>query len=269
MKSFHKPQISSLRRYSYPGIENATPAYQAAFQEDVFSLRQEFVRHMLAHDIARSRRMERCLDIGCNSGHTTAVVAEYFRETVGVDTSRPLIELGKTKFPSLSFQIGDARNLPFPDRSFDCVTGLHSFNCLSKDEFKHALVESMRVAKPGGLIILDFSPCLSRAEAVLRACWYFLRGHKTFLSSIRYFGIHALRKKEREAAGLSFAGIDIRYVIRLVNENGGHVLQVHQPWKSYFRRLFICGVVIERRKVGANGKKTFYCTDCLPTYVKK
>lgn len=73
------------------------------------------------------RGAEDILDLGCGDGKVTAEMARLVGDgsVVGIDNSRPMIELAKEKYPqhhhpNLSFQVMDASGLSF-DGCFDWV----------------------------------------------------------------------------------------------------------------------------------------------------
>lgn len=98
---------------------------------------------------------------------------------VGVDFSRPMIELGGTKVARsslvsrISLQVAPAEALPFPDESFDAATV--AFGLRNVPDRLRGLCEMGRVLKPGGrAVILEFttppSPLFRRVYL-----WYFHR----------------------------------------------------------------------------------------------
>lgn len=56
---------------------------------------------------------ERILDLGCGTGALTAEIAARGAEVLGVDRSEEMIAQARKKFPSLRFEVMDARQLRF------------------------------------------------------------------------------------------------------------------------------------------------------------
>jgi ubiquinone/menaquinone biosynthesis C-methylase UbiE len=66
-------------------------------------------------------RGARVADLGCGSGVFTELLRQQGFQSIGLDISRKLIELGRRKYPGLELIEGDAENLPFEDASLDGV----------------------------------------------------------------------------------------------------------------------------------------------------
>jgi len=66
-------------------------------------------------------RGARVADLGCGSGVFTDLLRQQGFQSVGLDISPKLIELGRRKYPGLELIEGDAENLPFESGSLDGV----------------------------------------------------------------------------------------------------------------------------------------------------
>ena len=86
----------------------------------------------------------RVLDVGCGDGRLASLVAAP--EVVCVDSSPAAVEAAAAR--GLEAQVADARELPFPDGSFDAVTCNHMLYHLADPD--QALAEFARVLRPGG-----------------------------------------------------------------------------------------------------------------------
>ncbi|GAB7095375.1 hypothetical protein JCM30237_25280 [Halolamina litorea] len=94
----------------------------------------------------------RTLDLGCGTGRTSAVLAEEGFETVGLDSSRPMLAVAAAADPEVRYLAADAATLPFTDGSFSNV--LFSYNGLDwlrpESARAAAIRETFRVLEPGG-----------------------------------------------------------------------------------------------------------------------
>jgi len=97
---------------------------------------------------------ESVLDVGCGTGILSLAIAEKTRASkiVGIDTSKGFIEYarGKSSDPRLTFEQGDAVNLPYPDRSFDRCMAMLVIQFVKDKAI--AIAEMKRVTKPGGAV---------------------------------------------------------------------------------------------------------------------
>lgn len=99
----------------------------------------------------------RLLDVGCGPGGAAVLAAGLGARVAGLDASAGSIEVVRERLPEGDFRVGDMETLPWPDNSFDAVTGFNSF------PFAHnpvaALREVGRVLAPGGKLgMVVFSP---------------------------------------------------------------------------------------------------------------
>jgi ubiquinone/menaquinone biosynthesis C-methylase UbiE len=99
---------------------------------------------------------ERILDIACGGGALSLKIAEKGCEVYGIEISEGAINgakrLAEREEIACEFKIGNAEDLPYPDRYFDkviCSSSLEHF----KDDIK-ALKEMHRVLKPNGSVVL-------------------------------------------------------------------------------------------------------------------
>lgn len=113
---------------------------------------------------------ERILDLAAGTGASSVALARRGAQVVAADFSPGMIAEGRRRhgpaspgggIPNLSFVEADATDLPFGDGEFDAVT--MSFGLRNVHEPKKALRELLRVARPGGrLVICEFSHPPSR-----------------------------------------------------------------------------------------------------------
>ncbi len=95
------------------------------------------------------------LDVGSGTGSMAFVVAARKPRTrvLGIDVSKQYVAYANSKNPfpeRVSFQVGDARRLRFPDHTFETSVSLLVFNFIPDPA--QALQEVRRVTKPKGRI---------------------------------------------------------------------------------------------------------------------
>ncbi|MDQ3575905.1 MAG: class I SAM-dependent methyltransferase [Actinomycetota bacterium] len=107
-------------------------------------------RHLLERVPADSET--RLLDIGCGAGRFCRMAADRGAQVAGIDATGPLVEFARERIPDGDFRVGDMAQLPWPDDSFDIVTGFNSF--FIADDMVQALREARRVARPGASVAM-------------------------------------------------------------------------------------------------------------------
>jgi SAM-dependent methyltransferase len=95
----------------------------------------------------------RWLDVGCGTGALTATVLAMAEpaEVVGVDPAEGFLATARDRItdPRASFRLGDARELPVADGSFDAVVSGLALNFVPQPD--RAAAEIARVVAPGGV----------------------------------------------------------------------------------------------------------------------
>ncbi len=90
------------------------------------------------------------LDVACGTGFLTQHLA---CPTIGLDQSLSMLRVARDRSSHAQFVLGDALQLPFRDRSFDCVMAGHFYGHLHQPERRAFLTEARRIAP--GLLIVD------------------------------------------------------------------------------------------------------------------
>lgn len=96
------------------------------------------------------------LDVGCGKGFLlyefTQIIPQV--EIAGIDISQYAIENSKEEIRS-SLRLGNAKSLPFEDKSFDFVISITTFHNLYNYELRRALQEVERVGKDKKHIVVE------------------------------------------------------------------------------------------------------------------
>lgn len=100
------------------------------------------------------------LDVGCGPGKWTKLFVEKGFATTGIDSSPWMIRLAKQSISSsdkrlVKFYVMNIAKLELPRESYDlvnCVTVLQ--HILNDEEWKKAVYEIVRVAKPSGYVLI-------------------------------------------------------------------------------------------------------------------
>lgn len=101
------------------------------------------------------------LDVGCGDGAVLYDLLRYgarVEDLAGVDLLPDRIGSARERLPGARLEVGDAQTLPFEDAGYDIVLGFTLLSSVLDDAARRRLAgEMLRVARPGGLIVLyDF-----------------------------------------------------------------------------------------------------------------
>ena len=97
---------------------------------------------------------QKVLDVATGSGNTAISAARRYCDVTGIDYVPKLIEQAKERAGAerleISFEVGDAETLPYPDAAFDVV--LSTVGVMFAPDQEKTAGELLRVCKPGGKI---------------------------------------------------------------------------------------------------------------------
>jgi len=94
--------------------------------------------------------VERALDVGCGTGHSTVALLPLARAVVGLDSSRFMLAQAGGD-PAIEYRCGYAEALPFARGSFDLLTVCSAYHWFDQEKFLH---EAARVLRGGGWLVL-------------------------------------------------------------------------------------------------------------------
>ncbi|WP_433466153.1 class I SAM-dependent methyltransferase [Spirillospora sp. CA-128828] len=148
-------------------VWSAGDAYEGYIGRWSRPVAEAFVRWL---DVPAGRRW---LDVGCGTGALTETVLTTAdpERVVGVDPSEGFLAHTRERIGGdarATFQVGDARSLPVPDRGFDAVVSGLALNFMPGP--RPAVAEFMRVTAPGGVVaayVWDYA----EGMAILRCFW--------------------------------------------------------------------------------------------------
>jgi len=115
---------------------------------------------------------ETVLDAGCGTGSLSATLARVTgaSKIVGIDPSKGFVEYARTHVADsrMTFELGDAQNLPYSDESFDRCMALLIVNFIP--DAPKAAREMRRVTRSGGVVATTMWDG-SRAHELTRCFW--------------------------------------------------------------------------------------------------
>jgi demethylmenaquinone methyltransferase/2-methoxy-6-polyprenyl-1,4-benzoquinol methylase len=119
---------------------------------DVISLGQDRLWRRATARAVGVRPGERLLDLAAGTATSTEPFARGGARAVGCDFSLGMLRVGRRRNPALPLVAGDALALPFSGERFDAVTV--SFGLRNVRDLDAALAELLRVARPGGRLVI-------------------------------------------------------------------------------------------------------------------
>ena len=100
------------------------------------------------------RAGDKVLDVATGGGNTAISAARRFCDVTGIDYVPELIESARKRAEvegvEVTFEVGDAEDLPYPDASFDVV--LSTLGVMFAPDQEKTAGELLRVCRPGGKI---------------------------------------------------------------------------------------------------------------------
>jgi SAM-dependent methyltransferase len=100
------------------------------------------------------------LDVGCGTGALAERLAAHGYEVVGVDPSDGMLEVLRRRCPAVRAVQASGTELPFDDDSFQLVFTVATMHHIAEpDAVRQALIEMVRVSRPGGRVVIwDHNP---------------------------------------------------------------------------------------------------------------
>lgn len=122
-------------------------------------------KNILSHLNSELKSTHKILDIGTGTGIIPFSICQKVESVVATDISPEMIKIAKQKqvssgIKNIEFQVQDAYNLPFHDKSFDVVIAANLLHLLFEPE--KPISEAKRVLKDHGIFI---APTLCAGES--------------------------------------------------------------------------------------------------------
>lgn len=154
--------------FSQEAMTRLQAAEHSLVKIDGFETAEEYVLHLL-HSFpylrsARSARGLKVLDLGCNIGYGTDILARTAREAVGADVSEKSVTAARKRFGAgpARFLVLQSGRLPFEDGEFDLLTSFQVIEHLR--DYRVYLEEIRRVLRPDGLALFTTPNSLLRLD---------------------------------------------------------------------------------------------------------
>jgi SAM-dependent methyltransferase len=128
------------------------------------------------------------LDCGCGAGRFAHLAADRGALVAGIDAAEQLVTIAAERTPSGDFRTGDLEALPWPDDSFDVVTGFSSFQFA--DNKVRALAEARRVSRDHVAVVIPARVAESGIAAVFAPLFPLFPAQA--LERMKYSGMFAL-----------------------------------------------------------------------------
>ncbi len=148
-------------------------------------------------------------DVGCGPGRVTTFLAGLGLDVTGVDLSPGMVDIARSRYPELRFEVGAMAALDLDDGVLGGVLAWYSIIHTPPDQLSIAFAELGRVLAPGGHLLLAFQA--GDDDHVHREEAY---GHAVSLDSYRH-------SPDRVAESLKQAGLPVHTrVLRAPDDSG-------------------------------------------------
>lgn len=172
MSDYYKENLTAEKLFQCYNI--ATPRVQQYFNEEI------------NHILEKIKKGNLVLDLGCGYGRVIPAIAKKARFVIGIDTSISSLNLGQNFLKNISncllLQM-NAVNLSFLDNTFDIVVCIQNGISAFHENQKKLIKESIRVTKPGGLILYS---SYSEKFWEQRLMWFQMQSEAGLLGEIDY-----------------------------------------------------------------------------------
>jgi SAM-dependent methyltransferase len=143
--------------------ELSATLYDALHAGEVEKLARSLIPHLFASEVHKGAT---ALDFGCGTGTLLGELQRYGIRGIGVDLSSEMVDLARSKHPSLEFVASDMCSLDLV-REFDLVICTNDAINYLQPELRVAFFETAaRHLNSGGMCYIDFD-----TETDITKCW--------------------------------------------------------------------------------------------------
>ena len=151
---------------------------------------------------------DKVLDVATGSGNTAISAARRFCNVTGIDYVPGLIEHARKRAEAeglqITFEVGDAEDLPYPDASFDVV--LSTLGVMFAPDQEKVAEELLRICRPGGKIgLANWTP-----EGFIGNMFRTLGKHVLPPPGIKPPPLWGTEERLRELLGEGVASLEVR-----------------------------------------------------------
>ncbi|MEK7376530.1 MAG: class I SAM-dependent methyltransferase, partial [Candidatus Margulisiibacteriota bacterium] len=129
--------------------------------DDIFSVQEwgkypaeALIRFVARNFYKKDRNSIKILEVGCGPGPNIWYIAREGFNAYGIDISGSAIEKAKSRLKaeglSADLRVGDIKQLPYEDKSFDAVIDNECLYCNNRKDTETVLKEIKRVLKDSG-----------------------------------------------------------------------------------------------------------------------
>ena len=146
------------------GIDTAHPRFQA-FMAEVCARRCAFAESLTP--------VGSLLDVGCGGGELLRAALARGWRAAGAEPMPQAARLARSRAPAADIRTGLSSQVGFEERSFDVVCAFHVLEHMP--DTRAFLRELARLARPGGLVVVETPNYASRLRRVRGERWLHLR----------------------------------------------------------------------------------------------
>lgn len=130
-------------------FDNIANEYVEYFGDD-----WEFINE-IQEFVSQFPEKSKILDLGCGSGYITNYLHDKNLNAIGLDFSQEMINIAKTKFPSIDFLLADFVKVEnyFDENSIDGLIAIYSLYFIPREQFEIVLCSLSKVLKNDGFFL--------------------------------------------------------------------------------------------------------------------